>query len=315
MNITLEVELSGLCFYLIKDKHHVALVMPDARKAKDGRPRLAADGDIYTWHVGYVRFDMADAFPAFPELPGRRSTPGLEGIRRFDNEELAISSDGKEAPDPTSDPEQQLRMPNVAEFAPNLRPKAGLFSADPPAELLMRARLENGVFEPHLGDGEWVFNDTLNTSGRVTNPAPYAGYVKWTKTFYDATTVFLDLNDWSGARKVRIPLTPRKDGTIRLKIANLCSDNPMEWPEMFMRPFRGKRDEDFKWFYTILEDQAGSLATFPKDGVSKLPVPELASARGGGPDDCTGGGMLFDYETLTAASAAPAATTNGGGHA
>lgn len=54
----------------------------------------------------------------------------------------------------------------------------------------------------------------------------------------------------SDGSKIELPLVPIS-GRIRLKIANLCRENPLEWSELPIRE-PTLEDADFKWFYKLL---------------------------------------------------------------
>src|SRR5258708_34835285 len=96
MSFNLEVEFVGLCNYLVQqDQTAVGMVMPDARLPLDGLPVDPDDNppckDHLVYHVGYLRYNLADAGPGGrPEVPsdGRAGTPSFEVIHRFDYDEI-----------------------------------------------------------------------------------------------------------------------------------------------------------------------------------------------------------------------------------
>ena len=279
MTFVLEVEFSGLCQYLVhRDGTQVGIILPDARLGKDGLP-VNADDYCTTRkhlvnHVGYLRYDLADTGVPIP-MRGRAGTPSFEVVYRFDGDDLDFGL-GSDQPLEQCD----LYVPDVGEFAPLVTLKPGMFSSQPPERLLMRTVLRGGHITSKPNGGLWKFNDVLQPKSK-----PYArsfsGLCRWRRMVFSDELV-LRLRSWDGREKMTISLAPRgQDKIVRLKIANLCSNNPMEWPELFPRMFEGEADDDFKWFYFLWQDSRGSF----KDLISErpphtLPVPEPVPGHG-----------------------------------
>jgi hypothetical protein len=286
MAFMLEVEFSGLCQYLVQsDGQQVGVVMPDARQ--NGRPvkpfDFEASGKYLVHHVGYLRYDLADTGVPVSTV-GRARTPSYEVVHRFDSDDLDFGFGFDELMEPP-----ELDLPALSEFAPTLSTKPGLFGVDPPRELLMRTILRGGRLTTRSNGGLWQFNQSLQKNGKVYL-GQFAGVAVWRRLVFDDELV-LRVRDWKGADKDIIRLRPHgKDRIVRLKIANLCSENPLEWPELYLRMFSGDADEDFKWFYRLWEDaQNSNLEELL--GSRPLPVPLPIQAHGN-LANCTGSKLV-----------------------
>lgn len=286
MAFMLEVELSGLCQYLVqRDGQQVGVVLPDARQ--NGRPVKPPDFEAsqkyLVHHVGYLRYDLADTGVPVSTV-GRARTPSYEVIHRFDFDDLDFGLGFDQPMDPIN-----LDLPKLSEFAPTVTILPGLFSADPPPRLLMRTILRGGSLTTRPSGGLWQFNQSLQRNGKRYLGA-FAGFAVWRRLVLDDELV-LRVRDWSGVDKDVIRLRPHgRDRIVRLKIANLCAENPLEWPELYRRVFTGETDDDFKWFYFLWQDR--SPASFEQllardERPKRLPVPEPIQAHGD-VDNCTG---------------------------
>ena len=117
----------------------------------------------------------------------------------------------------------------------------------------------------------------------------FAGTAIWRRFVFDDELV-LRVRDWEGTYKDVIRLRPHgRDRIVRLKIANLCAENPLEWPELYLRMFSGDADEDFKWFYFLWRDrQRDDFEDLRENDEPKLlPVPVPIQAHGDA-TNCTG---------------------------
>jgi hypothetical protein len=287
----LVVEFAGLCGFLThSDGQHVGVYMPDGRKplsgsTSDGRPMPCEDGEMLVHHVGYLRYNLADTGANVPAL-GREETPGFEVVRRFDREQLDFVGLS------TSDIETQLALPLVPRFAPAVYPDSAIFSKSPPRELLMRSVLTGGCLGSTPDDGLWQFSNALNPGGIVYRDA-FAGSTTWTVPV-DADFIDVRLSPFDGSGATTVRLMPRAiPGEVHIKIANLCAENPLEWPELFLRMFNGRSDDDFKWFYQLWNHPDGFGKALKG---AKFPVPELVSSHGG-VTDCTGAQHAADFDT------------------
>jgi hypothetical protein len=111
------------------------------------------------------------------------------------------------------------------------------------------------------------------------------------------------------AGAVIIPLVPtRTDGdrpNVTIKIANLCCENPIEWPELRdVTPATGPYpDRDFRYNYTYLVRPPNQLFA---DGIGEPdaewdPVPEVVGGRQSFKDACSALRLtLVDGESVDA---------------
>jgi len=290
MGFRLEGEVSGLCQYVIQEDHRaVGIVMPDGRQ--NGRPIPPYDykkfNKYLVHHVGYLRYDLGDLAPTgvVTSPLGRAGTPSSEVIYRFNFDHLKF---GFEPADDDMVP-RGLDMPDLARFAPMVSTRPSLFSDNPPNELLMRTILRGGSLTTRPFGGWSEFDTSLQPNGGAPYRGQFAGFATWSRTVPD-DRLLLRIRDWKGNVKNVIQLNPREpNGTIRLKIANLCAENPLEWPELFLRAVTDAPDNDFKWFYFLWEDRRGSFEKLlNQNGQNKLlPVPVPIPAHGE-VSNCTG---------------------------
>src|SRR5262245_2619892 len=243
MTFTLQVEFSGLCGYLRHpDDRQVGIVQPDGRLLRG--TVIAADHDPLVPHAGYIRYNLADTGASVPGKRTSDESPSFEVIHRFEREEVDFGLDDQ--------PMGQVNTsnPRVERFAPTVKPVPGLFSNNPPADLLMPCVLRGGSITSAPTLDEWRFSTLLNQGGQPYEDR-FAGFTTWTRVV-DADHLTITLKAFDGTPRTTITLTPRDpERIIKLKIANLCADNPLEWSEMFLRPFNAKFDVDFKWFYQL----------------------------------------------------------------
>lgn len=269
MSFTLEVEFSGLCLYLLHpDGTQIGIVMPDGRTADDkNAPDLThLDGTPAKSHVGYLRFDLANT-GAFPQKETRKH-PTYEAIHLFNFEELDFGLGDHQ---PLKTPE--LHVPDVGEFASLLDTVPKLFTDSPPPELLMRTILQGGSIDSNPADELWTIDTKFNAK-KTTVKGKFAGFSTWTRRV-DASQLVLRIKNWKGIENSVIVLRPNEpEGTIKLTVANLCAENPMEWPELGLRVFGGPVDDDFKWFYRLLKHPKGPFQTLTSKA-KPLPAPIL----------------------------------------
>ena len=285
MAFMLEVEFTGLCHFLVqRDGEQVGVVMPDARQ--NGRPVRSYDFEAsrqyLVHHVGYLRYDLADTGVPVSTV-GRARTPSYEVIHRFDFDDLDFGLGFDQPMDPP-----ELDLPTLTEFAPGVSTRPGLFGAAPTRRLLMRTILRGGNLTTRPNGGLWQFNQSLQRNGRPYL-GTFAGSAIWRRIVFNDDLV-LRVRDWGGADKDVIRLRPHgRDRIVRLKIANLCAENPLEWPELYLRMFSGNADDDFKWFYHLWQDNTREEFDTLLHGnpPRRLPVPEPIQAHGDA-SNCTG---------------------------
>jgi len=344
MSFTLEVEFTGLCLHVehrdgSTTRNEVAVLLPDARY-RGGPLDKHADGTSAVPHVGYLRVDLANVAGGIPHAhlphgerpPDRRGLsdgPPFELLYRFgDRSDRYL---GGQTLDFGLDPVDEsmvvaTRLPDLDEIAPGYPVRADLFTqhagGDTAKEvrtpLLMRTLLRGGsltVSKAGLSVDHWGIESFLNPKQPVIC-SNYPGEVVWTRRV-DARQLMLTLTPFDGDPKkvVKLPLRPidvKGEQIIRLKIANLCADNPLEWSELRLRG-ADIEDSDFKWFYQLLDPKAPSwgdvleahaLPPAPKPGSAptvqvarvprRLPAPRIVTQvperhmTDAGIDDCSG---------------------------
>jgi hypothetical protein len=282
MSFQLEVEFSGLCLYVVDSANErVGIAMPDARGRTSGST-IHADGTTGRRHVGYVRFDLADLDHDFPDLG--RPTPHYEGVHLFDREELQFVIDGSAGaivPD--------LSLPAAESIAPDPADPTrsamitipGLFDTVPPPPVLMHTRLSGGTI---IGEPEEVWRiSNLWNPGQPAYEGEFASFVTWRRTVDSVTLRVRRFQD--AAHYLDIPLVPKSGSLVRVKVANFCSTNPMEWRDLGLRDVDSD-DEDFKWLYRLLTPRDGSTWTV-KLMNHRFPIP-LFYPSGLGVQDCLG---------------------------
>lgn len=79
---------------------------------------------------------------------------------------------------------------------------------------------------------------------------------------------------------------------IGIKIANLCSDNPLEWNDFTTHGVDGE-DVDFKWFYRMVDPAPATFESMLGDK-KKLPAPIADGPEPKGREDCIGTYLVLD---------------------
>lgn len=289
MAFELRVKFSGLSVYLVDpSRDRVAVLMPDAREIQ-GVDLTHVDGDIGVPHVGYVRFDLANV-AGVSGIPASANSadPTHQVVRRFHREELdfGLSAAGVIAGiDPVAaagiaDSNDELLLPKFERFADTLQVIPGLFTQRPPRALLMRTVLRGGEIESNNPGEQFKIDTVLNAAGGKYL-RQFTNSITWVRTV-DQNDLTLTFKPFSGAKRTRVRLVPTKKrgGVIELKIANLCSDNPLEWEEFGLPENTSRTDEDFKWLYRLFQPKSKGFTSALKK--RKLPVPVAQAAAPAG---------------------------------
>jgi hypothetical protein len=295
MGFELRVTFTGLCLFLIReDCKRVAVLQPDARVG--GRlSRFHPDGEPVVHHAGYLRFDLAN-LSAGSSAPFPVTNPLNEGVHHFRWEELKFG-----IPDVDTGMAIQTGLPAMERVAPHplgpapmdqelecpsgersrLQLMSGLFGTAAP--LAMRTILSGGTLKKSDSKSAWAFLPYALTPGGLAYAGEFATEVMWTRVVEDRDSLDLSITPFAGGPAQTLTLHPTMTGTgavLLLKIANLCSDNPLEWVE-FPTPPPAREDRDFKWFYQLFRDAAGNPVT------GMVPVPILQPG-GLGVENCIG---------------------------
>ncbi|HKG90861.1 MAG TPA: hypothetical protein VKA84_03145 [Gemmatimonadaceae bacterium] len=316
MPFTLRVQFTGLCLHVAHEdagRPEVAVLMPDGRK-NPGEMLLHEDTTTAVPHVGYLRVNLAnvklaDGATIHPgPRPGPNGTddgPPFELVYRFSRQTMDLGLSPQRDPNPGS-----IGLPDVQRLAPNvLRLRGDLFTSNVTSRLLFRTVLHGGSFTS--GDQG---SDTWSIDGRLISPdAPpitgqFSGDVTWSRQVDDteehaAEELTIKICDFDGKNEVLLPLCaigPENARVIELKLANLCSDNPLEWAGYDVPPIPTE-DSDFKWLYQLLEPKDGTWSQLLNGLV--LPVPRRLSQ----PDDGLGSGPRGCFGITTTAAFPPLA--------
>ena len=283
MSFELRIEFSGLCLFVVNaERTRVGVVMPDARE----RPNIATmrhlDNTVAVPHVGYLRFDLRDLQPGVPDIPGGNGNngPRYEVVHRFGGEALDLGL-GREQSKVGID---ELLFPNFMSIDGRLALLPGLFGDAPPEQLLMRTVLTGGTFTSHSGGSNWTF-PTIDTSAGSPYQGQFANYAVWTRTI-SADSLTLTIAPFKKGEPTTLRLKPN-NGVVQLKIANLCSENPLEWRELKLRTVSGDEDLDFKWLYSLMKNS--QLAAPGLNDELPVPVLDRTSGVASRDWDCTGG--------------------------
>jgi hypothetical protein len=281
MSFELRIEFSGLCLFVVShDKRRVGVVMPDARRKANVTTMRHSDDTFAVPHVGYVRFDLGDFNTSVPTGVVSGAGPRYEVVHRFDREMLDLGLGTEQAAVGVN----ELLFPDFRAIDHRFTLLPGLFGPNPPEQLLMRTVLTGGSFTSHSGGSNWTF-PTIETAAGSPYQGQFANFAFWTRTM-NADSMTMSITPFKNGRSTSFQLRP-KDGVIQLKIANLCADNPLEWPELKLRTIMGDEDVDFKWLYRLMSNMEAA----PPGLNDELPVPVLDRTSGVATADwdCTGG--------------------------
>ena len=274
MEYELQVECVGVCLNVVHpDTKRVAVLLPDARSRGP-----YADDRTAEPHVGYLRYDAAFIDTAIP--PGDLDDPMTAIVHQLDGEviDLGLTDDGNPidtkklfAPQLECTDEQRGAARDI-ELLP------GLFGTRPP-NLLARCVLTNGKFHATADAATWTFSQVLRKSGEKFE-SKITHQVVWKRKVDNGGPLSLRLSKFDGSSSRTINLQPRpaKGGAsvIRIKIANLCAGNPLEWGP-FTDPTPVDVDTDFKWVYSLLRSKTAPF----KDRLDGSPLPAPRRQRGG----------------------------------
>jgi hypothetical protein len=281
MSFELRVEFSGLCLFVVgREGNTVGVLLPDGREKPNITTLRHVDGTSAVPHAAYLRFDLGDLQDGIPSASSTSTCPRYEGVIRFDRESLDLGL-GHERSKIGVD---ELLFPNFKAIDKRLTLLPGLFGDAPPAQLVMRTVLTGGTFTSHSGGSNWIF-PTIDTPSGSPYQGQFANYAVWTRTMNQDALV-LTITPFKEGPPTVLRLKPR-EGVLQLKVANLCAENPLEWPELRIRTIEGEKDLDFKWLYRLMANPE----IVPPGLDHDLPVPVLDRTSGVASEerDCTGG--------------------------
>lgn len=294
MDFDLRVTFTGLCLHVIHpDTKKVTVLQPDCRVKVSAKHEDGKDGIP---HAGYLSFDLAHLDTGIQGLEAVDGPP-RQVVFRFDRHEVGFGLPEEPMEDASTGlpafegiaPESgnAKREAPLPEFEnpdqSRLQLKKGLLGPNPPQELLMRVVLTGGTLR---GDpeGSWSFPNHINPE-REEYRGEFSDTVIWKRTVRGQAGLTATFTGLDGQGETSIPLRPlpQPDGSmgIALKIANLCSDNPLEWEEFGTPEPSGGSDLDFKWLYRLVEVPGRSLKSFvPKDKELPVPTPQATAEQG-----------------------------------
>jgi hypothetical protein len=299
MGFELRVTFTGLCLFLIqKDCKRVAVIQPDSRL----KGRLLAthpDGETAIHHAGYLRYDEAN-LASGSKAPEPVENPLNEIVHHFRYEDLKFNDlDDPEAMTiETGLPAMEWIVPVATNPAP---PLPGQEKPDCPAgeetrlklinwravdaPLAMRTILAGGRLDKTAGLAEWAFLPYAFEAGGREYRGDFATEVTWTRSVPERDFLKLSITPFTGAPTRDIILHPTETASenkhlLLLRIANLCSDNPLEWKE-FPTPRPAREDRDFKWFYQLFRNADDSVIK------GMVPIPILQGGAAG-VENCIG---------------------------
>lgn len=248
----LEVQFSGVCLYVLdspdatkQTAERVGVVIYDCR-ARDGVSLTHLDNSEAEPHVGYVRVDLGDWVAGFPpgDGGGAYSGPRYELVHRFSGESIRFQfSDGNDGRVGIT----RLKQPDFDRFAPSLNLRTDLFTPGT-QDIVMSAVLTGGEFISNDGN-HWKFLEDLNP-GQPQYKDSFANSVTWRRvSTSQENRLTITIGDLTDALHLDdIP----EGATIRVKVANHCQFNPLEWNELKFR--EGVTiDDDFKWLYRLFQ--------------------------------------------------------------
>lgn len=202
-------------------------------------------------------------------------SPPLESLWYLAERDLRFGVD----PGPRSEiPEEVIRFDDVSDFTGFSRE---IVSDPGSAGVLARIHLPGG----RLSAGDtilWSFDDTLKRGGapkerEYTSALHYEAQA--TGRHVELTTTGFD-----GSPAATLRLVPDEAGDVHITVANLCSENPLDWP---LDP-EPRDDHDYRWYYMLLDDESFA-ASIRAAGKGELPIPrpvvsEMGPLLGAGVD-------------------------------
>ncbi|MGH7460093.1 MAG: hypothetical protein ACREMA_03575 [Longimicrobiales bacterium] len=273
MPFDLEVEFTGLCLYVTRTRpEKVTVLMPDCRRSIVDN--VHEDNTTGESHAGYLRLNLANfaGYEGLLHKGNRLDGPRFEVVYQFDGQQLDVSIDSDKNKSEPIDFEP-LGVPGLGTILGGFAPIPNLFAPNAPKELLFRTELRGGAIRGKRGNGNW----TVPISGTGSQGGQFSEVITWKYSDIQESLV-LTLSDFDGSNPETISLAPAEgESVVRLKVANLCSVNPLEWAALETH-VQTDADEDFKWLYRLFTPRTA------------MPVPQLvADFQTFGAEGCLGG--------------------------
>jgi hypothetical protein len=261
MSFALRIKFTGILGF-VPDKpftespSRVYVLAPDGEvDPKDGR--RGADAQDLSRHRAFIKVNAAN-------VVGTNGVPSsMESLWYIGKRELRLETTGASAGLKIGDLSGLASLGDVAPLFSKVHPDA-LQGTTPPTKLGARFVIDAGTLRCGQPQGKWVFPNIL-----CSNPV---------RVDELSNEVFLELagleslaiaaSPLTGGDTVRLQLTAPAGGTVELIVANLCDENPLEWPGVY----DAKPDLDFRWYFELLSDASYAELTDQIDGLS-LPYP------------------------------------------
>ncbi|HEX9734683.1 MAG TPA: hypothetical protein VGG06_22145 [Thermoanaerobaculia bacterium] len=293
-----EVTFTGLCALVPRTDANGQISQADWILVNGRRGENRAAERVFTL-ISRRQLDIHRAFLSFRciDLPNPPDVPDdAQGIWYLHRQRITF--DFVEAPLSTGSPapDNSLRgIPTLGSHVPEMEKVIGThghidpaaLQPVPPLTVASQVILSRGEFlvpSPVTLAANMTFAPrfpNVNTYSLIVTPRIVVRFQRLT-----SFTVVSQLMDVQQPPR-RLSLMPADGGPLRLKIANFCPENPLEWPPKNDDP---TPDVDFRWYYellpaptrTVLVDSltTGGLTDVP------IPIPTPGSDGRGGDDNC-----------------------------
>jgi hypothetical protein len=114
-----------------------------------------------------------------------------------------------------------------------------------PASVMTQILLPEGDFDKNLDLGCWCI-DPLGQGNGITGQIAHVVSIKWT-SLEKARMIIADMDGTDEIEKC----WSQENGVISLSFVNTCKETPD-----LLKPYKARRDRDFKWYYELLTKPA-----------------------------------------------------------
>lgn len=265
MAFNCRIKFTGLCAFVpnkpLPGTERMCVVLVDGTGA-DATAIRALDGTVLRRHRAFLSFDLKN----LPGFTSQRPKEG-KGIWYLEKQRLTLDvGAGGQAFSTTFDPAidaavdhagpttpQEARsfswVADMKKVAPaHSKMDANAVSKTPPAEVLAQVILTKGtLFTSKIEKVRWCFPNVLGPD-IIRKPVAHEVTLELTsipKLIINAAKLS------PSAVPVSLELQPATTGEdVEIEIVNLCEENPLRWDRHNPQP---KDDEDFRWYYQLLE--------------------------------------------------------------
>lgn len=273
----LRIRFTGVCAF-VPDKpfdqqpSHVTVVLPDGEKKS-----LGVDNKGLNRHRAFVRFHLRDVV-GMPTLPDQAD--GIWDLGHFPHP----SQQTKLTLSVTGGP-QQLTVKSMAALA-NIgtivdhayKIDRRTIGPNPPKTVLAQFIIDRGTLSTGSYQADWIFPKYLCDTNVFVNDMSNEVNLDFQKV----TSATLTSTPLGGGAVGTLPLATQAGGRVDITVANLCDNNPLEWP---VRSGTATADQDFRWFFELLRRKDQKRLRKVLDGLY-LPHPWPAGDGNGQGMDC-----------------------------